>query len=219
MQKVDRTGTCLFCEKSFKKSVLKKHCEHCELNTLNHNPDKGDATFYLLVEGRGMPEYFLYLYVSSKGTLYDLDNFLRSTWLECCGHMSCFHIGGQNYSDRPDDEFDDESMDIRLSKIFQPGVLFTYEYDFGSTTELNLKVLSSGRAVLGKEMITLLARNNEPALSCIQCGKPAVNICSTCVSEGTGSLCSTCAKKHECGEEMILPSVNSPRSGICAYTG
>lgn len=219
MQKVDKMGACLFCEKTFKKSVLKKHCEHCELNPLIHNQDKGDAVFYLLVEGYGRPEYFLYLCVNPKGTLHDLDDFLRRIWLECCGHLSCFHINGQNYSESPDDEFDDESMDIRLSKVCQPGVRFTYEYDFGSTTKLNLKVLSSGRAILGKETIKLLARNDEPAFSCIQCGKPAVNICSTCIWDGTGSLCTECGKKHECGADMLLPSVNSPRSGICAYTG
>jgi hypothetical protein len=29
----------------------------------------------------------------------------------------------------------------------------------------------------------------------------------------------TCAGGHECGEEMLLPVVNSPRVAMCGYTG
>jgi hypothetical protein len=28
-----------------------------------------------------------------------------------------------------------------------------------------------------------------------------------------------CVKDHECGEEMLLPMANSPRAGVCGYTG
>lgn len=34
-----------------------------------------------------------------------------------------------------------------------------------------------------------------------------------------GRLCDTCAESYECGEEMLLPVVNSPRVGMCAYDG
>jgi hypothetical protein len=48
-------------------------------------------------------------------------------------------------------------------------------------------------------------RNLEPPLiSCEVCGKPATEVC---------------AGEHECGEEMLLPVVNSPRVGMCGYTG
>ena len=40
-----------------------------------------------------------------------------------------------------------------------------------------------------------------------------------CIEEGAGLLCSHCAKKHECGEDVQLPVVNSPRMGMCGYTG
>jgi len=60
--------------------------------------------------------------------------------------------------------------------------------------------------------------NNLPEFKC-WCGKVTKEICSQCIWEETGLLCSECAKKHECGEEMLLPVVNSPRMGMCGYTG
>jgi hypothetical protein len=32
-------------------------------------------------------------------------------------------------------------------------------------------------------------------------------------------LCQACAEDHECGEDMQLPVVNSPRVGVCGYAG
>ena len=43
--------------------------------------------------------------------------------------------------------------------------------------------------------------------------------CAQCIYEGGGWLCEACAKSHECGEEMLLPVVNSPRVGTWGYTG
>ena len=37
--------------------------------------------------------------------------------------------------------------------------------------------------------------------------------------EGEGWVCDECAPKHKCGEDMLLPVVNSPRVGMCGYTG
>jgi hypothetical protein len=44
------------------------------------------------------------------------------------------------------------------------------------------------------------------------------------VSSGKCRLCgqlisNPCAAKHECGEEMLLPVLNSPRAGVCGYCG
>lgn len=44
-------------------------------------------------------------------------------------------------------------------------------------------------------------------------------ICCGCKYSSEAFFCKACGKKHECGEDMILPIVNSPRTGVCAYTG
>src|SRR5262249_29862633 len=99
---------------------------------------KTDKLFHVVVEGRGMPEYWLHLEIPATATLYDLDAYLRDIWLECCGHMSEFTIGDIRYSEQPDDfggrwgmENEEEDMNVPVGKIFHAGLAFTYEYDFG----------------------------------------------------------------------------------------
>src|SRR6266699_6043638 len=50
-------------------------------------------------------------------------------------------------------------------------------------------------------------------------GCSPTHICTQCIYKDKGYLCDTCARSHKCGEEMLLPLVNSPRAGVCGYTG
>jgi hypothetical protein len=94
-----------------------------------------------------------------------------------------------------------------------------YEYDFGSTTELTLKVLAQREVVGPTKAIEVLARNILPVASCDECNKPAAHVCEPCLDKGKGYLCADCAKEHEHpGYKKLLPStVNSPRAGVCGY--
>ncbi len=166
----------------------------------------------------------MHLEVPASATLTALDRFLRDTWLECCGHLSAFEIGGVRYAIDAgmfEEPFDmgDKSMRVRLEKVFSPGRVSTYEYDFGTTTELKLKVISEREAETRGKTVQVLARNNPPEMLCEVCGKPATSVCSQCIFDDRGWVCDTCAENHECGEDMLLPVVNSPRVGMCAYTG
>ena len=110
-------------------------------------------------------------------------------------------------------------MNILLDKVLRLDLAFTHEYDFGTTTMLGLKCLSER---IGNKLkkTEILARNNMPDFKCI-CGKPAKEICTECLWEKghKAMLCKDCTKSHECGDEMFLPVVNSPRMGMCGYTG
>ncbi len=111
-------------------------------------------------------------------------------------------------------------MGTRLEQLLQPGMLFSYEYDFGTTTELNLKVLAVREQTIKRGTIELLARNNAPEVTCQRCGgPPASQICTQCDCWGKGWLCDVCAEEQDCGAEMCLPVVNSPRAGVCGYCG
>ena len=116
-------------------------------------------------------------------------------------------------------DFDDESMGARLDEILSPGMKFNYEYDFGSTTHLAMKVVSQEQKQIKGRVITVLARNEPPSYTCMSCGKMAAQVCTECAWSGGGWLCDECAAEHECGEDMLLPVVNSPRVGVCGYTG
>jgi len=222
-------GICTFCRGEFSKSAMTRHLETCEqrANTDSKAGSRRKAqqirTFHLVVEGRDLPMYWMHLDVTASSTLATLDHFLRDTWLECCGHLSAFEIEGVRYAvDAGMDDgwdMDEKSMRVRLDKVFSPGQTCSYEYDYGTTTELKLKVISERDAETKGKAIQVLARNTQPVILCEGCGKSATNVCSQCIFDGKGWLCDDCAEQHACGEEMLLPVVNSPRVGMCAYTG
>jgi hypothetical protein len=162
----------------------------------------------------------LFVQVDGSSTLERLDTFLRDVWVECCGHLSCFTINGEEYHSNARSAFGErlKGMKITLDRLITPGMSFDYEYDFGTTTELSLKVISSGVGRV-KNGIHLLARNNAPTFKCAKCGSGATDVCTDCYWEGEAMFCKKCLEKHKCGEEMALPIVNSPRMGLCGYTG
>jgi hypothetical protein len=208
---------------------MNRHLETCEQRAITEakvgskQKTQPPRKLHLVVEGRDLPMYWMHLEVPASTTLATLDQFLRNTWLECCGHLSAFEIAGERYVVDAGmyDDFDmgEKSMRVRLDKVFNPGQTCFYEYDFGTTTELKLKVISERQAASKGNTIQVLARNVPPVILCEECGKPATEVCSQCIFDGSGWLCDDCAEEHECGEEMLLPVVNSPRVGMCAYTG
>ena len=149
-------GICAFCHGEFSKSAMTRHLETCEQRTITEAKTESRRkaqkirTFHLLVEGRDLPMYWMHLDVTASTTLATLDRFLRDSWLECCGHLSAFEIGGVRYAVDAgmdgDWGMDEKSMRVRLDKVFSPGQSCSYEYDYGTTTELKLKVIAEREA-------------------------------------------------------------------------
>ena len=226
-------GTCTFCHRELSKASMTRHLASCEQRIAmqgereSRQKAKKIKAFHLVVEGYRLPMYWMHLEVSVDTTLATLDRFLRDTWLECCGHLSVFRIGGFNYYvDAEMDAYWDwdmrrKNMQVKLEEVLSPGQTCSYEYDFGSTTELLVKVISEQEVDMkGKrKAIQILARNSLPIVPCDVCGQPATSFCTQCIYEDKGCLCDTCAKNHDCDEEMLSPLVNSPRAGVCGYTG
>ncbi|GFP19001.1 hypothetical protein HKBW3S03_00505 [Candidatus Hakubella thermalkaliphila] len=218
-------GKCSFCNATFSKAAMTRHLKSCkqrkaasETPAEKRNLQK-TKSFHLVVEGRDLPEYWMHLCAPANATLEDLDDFLRDIWLECCGHLSAFTIEGTIYSISPMREYEERGMKIRLGDILGPGMKFYHEYDFGTTTDLTLRVVSELEGEAKSKSMQLLARNDPPPIACESCGKIATLVCTECIWSGGGWLCDECAREHECGEEMFLPVVNSPRVGMCGYAG
>src|SRR5260221_5779664 len=97
---------------------------------------------------------------------------------------------------------EDGSMDDALGDVLSVGSKFEHEYDFGSTTELVLKVVAEREGVTPKvtkkpnPLVTILARNDAPELACLKCGKPATKICLECEYPDGGAYCDKCAGKE-----------------------
>ncbi len=215
-------GKCSFCNGVFSKAAMTKHLKSCSRRKVEVDGTSGKKqakNFHLVVEGRYSPEYWMHLLAPADTTLESIDSLLRDIWLECCGHLSAFTIEGISYSSSPMGEYDEKGMNVRLGDVLFSKAKFYHEYDFGTSTELALRVVSEMECEAKSKPVQLMARNNPPAIICESCGKNASQVCCQCIWSDQGWLCDECVAGHECGEDMFLPVVNSPRVGMCGYTG
>lgn len=196
-------GNCYLCGKLIAKSAFKKHA----LTAHHYEGEDAQDCVVLKVEDTDSKMYWLYLDISVSATLKTLDAFLRKIWLECCGHSSAF--------------FDPNYGEIgKAQKIagFRVGSTLLYEYDFGSTTQLKITVVGCSKRPKQRGAVRLLGRNEPYRFACGACGKIADWICCECMwGDDNPFLCEDCAEEHEHGS--LLPVVNSPRMGVCAYCG
>ena len=214
------------CGNEYAKTGMTRHLQTCTTRNgaatdVAGKKSRPKRLLHLAVSDRYSPMYWMNLEVPADATLAEVDLFLRATWLECCGHLSAFTIGGVSYASvDPDWGMDDRSMFVPLSRVLRVGDSFQHQYDFGTTTYLTLKTVSERMGPARGEGIQVLAQNEPLLTPCDQCGNSAATrICSECSWSGEGWLCDQCSKKHGCGEDMLLPVVNSPRVGVCGYTG
>ena len=83
-------GNCFICGKTAGKTAIKNHI------IKNHNG--GDEPCYILkAEGAYNRDYWLFFTIPIDASLSAVDMFLRNIWCECCGHLSAFRMGGQEY--------------------------------------------------------------------------------------------------------------------------
>ena len=235
-------GRCRLCGKTYSRSGIGRHLTACRTRarieesvsgTSAKAPEEAYAkvrSFHIVVKDRYDSSYWIHLDTPKASKLRDLNTFLRNIWLECCGHLSAFTISGVMYNSDDTTQFISfgsllpKNMHVPLYKVLRPGKTFQYEYDFGTTTELVLRVVSEAEMEL-RQGIHLLARNDVPALTCHSCGSAAATVvCTECIwYEGydlvQGYLCDKCNTRHDCDGWMLLPVVNSPRIGRCGYTG
>lgn len=213
-------GTCLFCGETIVKRSVLKHLQKCPkrmevIQTANASARAEETLWHLRVQGASAKEFWLDMEMNGSVSLDKLDKYLRAIWLECCGHLSNFTIGGWGGTEI--------GKTRKADSIFETGLVLRHLYDFGTTSETDIQVvgLRTGRP-LTKHPIQLMARNHQPEALCQECGQPAGWVCIQCLYEGdrTGFLCDEHIKNHpheEYGEPMQL--FNSPRTGMCGYDG
>ncbi|MBO6185046.1 MAG: hypothetical protein J6O88_10240 [Chryseobacterium sp.] len=211
-QELISEGKCVFCEELLEKSKINTHLKKHLKDFLKQEPL---GTSFLLqiftYPNYKKSPYFIYLLVDGEAKMKDIDGFLKDIWLDCCGHMSEFE--GRIAKSR------------KLVDILEKGMDVGYEYDFGSTTYLQIKVVEEFSYKSPKK-IYLLSRNEPLKLMCHTCKEqPASVMCSVEQWEDQEHMfCDECATKHEevCedfADYAALPIVNSPRMGECGYEG
>lgn len=189
-------GVCNLCKEMVNDPDASGHLIECIARqdlprASGSSPPGYDQSLHLSVhDGSGL--YWMQLAVRADTTLRQLDGFLRGMWLERCGHLSEFKIQGTRYSNlapHPDDpdadviradywmEDDEVHMDVAVADVMPEGVEVSYEYDYGSTTELYLKNLGRHGDLVGLlrprqpwhgDRVVVLACN-EPDEECVAC--------------------------------------------------
>ena len=160
---------------SSQRTGIAKHLQTCKKRVdLCEKAEKTEKYFELLLYGAYNKDYWLIIQIKENATLDDLDQFIRDIWVECCGHLSAFEIDGVSYEREPDDDFGwgepAKSTNHTLKQVLTTGMIFNYEYDFGSTTEIMVKVLDHYSAQKQNEKVVILSRNNPPEFACSICG-------------------------------------------------
>ncbi len=213
-------GECKFCGREMTKGGLTRHFPKCTkyqktIEEANKKAGKKHKIYHLLISDTWQKDFWLHLEMTGSAELEDLDNYLRAIWLECCGHLSQFSIGGWRGDEIP--------MDTPVNRVFDKGIELIHIYDFGTSSETLTKVIGERQGKpLTKQPIFLMARNQLPEVACMECDQNASWLCMECVSEHDkpGLLCDRHVKKHphdDYGEPV--PLYNSPRVGMCGYDG
>ena len=233
MRLPNQAGMCELCHRPV---TFAESGDHAVVCAGLHDGTAGDekTLVQLLVTAPGLSAYWLRLEARTDSKLEALDGYLRDIWLECCGHLSMFRIGNTEYHSQIPEEFDmpflgrsrprpvKKTMSVRLAAALPPvGTPIEYEYDFGSTTTLQLQVEGERHGRIGRASVRLLARNEPVAWPCAICGAPATLVCPFCPGDPAGLVCSRHRKRHPCedADDAFRPVVNSPRMGVCGYTG
>lgn len=205
------SGTCRQCQKVIAKSQITRHLKAC----------LGPGGDLLVKVESPHTSYFAFFTAPRNITLAKMDDVLRGLWLECCGHLSAFVAGGTIYESNPEPDpwlsRRSRSMNKGLASVAVPGAAIRYDYDFGSTTELSVAVVDDAVRGVALKQLAVVARNELPTLMCAQCAQPA----SLLVGWEREPYCQTCAAALDEEQEIEVswPYINSPRVGVCGYTG
>ena len=226
---IQTKGFCKYCGKECTKSGMLRHFSACKerkarLEEKSKTGKKQQGYFQLLISGKYRKEYWLIIEANENVTLKELDNFIRKIWVECCEHLSAFEINGVQYESYPNpDRFwgpPVKNMNYRLRDVVRTGDIINYEYDFGSTTELELKVHDYRIGRDTKDQITILSRNNPIRFVCDQCGKNEAKwVDPDGFYDGMPFWCDECWDEERMDDDYCLLISNSPRMGVCGYEG
>ena len=213
-------GKCAYCGAEKIKNQMTKHLSVCSqrqqaIATVERQTGERQALYHLRVEDASSGAYWLDLEMNGSAALKDLDKYLRAIWLECCNHLSQFSMGGWQGTEI--------AKRRTLDEIFEPGLELMHIYDFGTSSETVIRAIDrrQGKPTT-RYPIALMARNLAPEQVCIECGQPATRFSMGELIQRNvwRTLCEEHAEEQppdDYGEPV--PLVNSPRLGMCGYSG
>jgi hypothetical protein len=228
-----RVGECFVCGESLAYGEMGDHLPSCLEDAPLPSSRKTPSRGYLVgARDDERTDFWTYFLIPRSEQLVDLDQFLRETWVDCCGHLTAFRIKGQRFeshggSSGPAHGTPTGSLAPKLFALLDDGEEFSFEYDFNRPTKLSLKMIEEctypdveeydeeHKIAWGKAL--MVAQNEDPEWTCSECGDEAEWVCRECGVEDDGVLCEECAQEHDHDDEAFLPKANSPRVGMCRF--
>src|SRR5512134_2656090 len=121
-RKKQTRGPCAYCGQELAKGGMLKHLATCAqrqkaLAEADQKRGEKQKLYHLRVQDAWQGDFWLDLEMNGAATLKDLDHYLRAIWLECCGHLSRFSIGGWSS--------DEIAKKKRADQVFRPGIELT----------------------------------------------------------------------------------------------
>jgi hypothetical protein len=210
-------GKCFICSEEFSVRSISRHVKSC----INNIKGKEKA---LMIHIKGGGPFYIIVLGPLEGLKFkDLDIFLRDVWYECCGHMSRFDIGNE-YSLMDIEEMDDDDekimkMPLRNIKNY---VNVGYEYDFGSTSYAQIKLLDIVSINQKIKDFKVISYNNLPKIKCEKCEKYSEYLAIDYNNDEHLLLCKKHIKEIEDNDDdedfAIFKLENNPRVGVCGDT-
>ncbi|MFO7695671.1 MAG: hypothetical protein R6X16_00755, partial [Anaerolineae bacterium] len=132
-------GKCAFCGREMTRSGLSRHLGTCSerkeaIEAANQKHGNEQPLYHLVARDAWGGGYWRHLEMNGSATLDDLDCYLRAIWLECCGHLSRFSIGGWSGSEIP--------MGRQIERVFTLELELTHIYDFGTESQTLIQAVN-----------------------------------------------------------------------------
>lgn len=213
MDNLKSEGKCYYCSKTYSHSGIGRHLS-THLKAIAKEKLTNQKSYHIKVIGGG-GLYFLHLLINENTIFGHLDSFLRQIWLDCCGHLSDFSIKGMRRNTI--------EWSTLIGTVLKKGMKLEYNYDYGSTTSLEIKVINE-YAINDKNDILLLTRNEPLKILCDICKKEPAQVMCVLWHVDDCMFCESCREIHAevCDDFEDYSEgdiVNSPRMGVCGYTG
>jgi hypothetical protein len=157
-------GTCFGCKQSITAVDMFSHFEICRGKSMaarHKQHSQAENIFMIRVDMEN--QFWLFAEVKGSTLLQNLYMFLRSSWFECCGHISPFVIDGK--------ELSGDYMQQTVGDMFVTGDRFHYSHK-GTVEGL----------VIG-HVIAVYANQQDKAMQIASQMDVAEERCETCIAE------------------------------------
>ena len=154
---VRKINKCSLCNRDLSSRAILNHLKKCIPYYLGDPLGRQAKTDLLQIRVNATTGFHcMDIEIAGAEPLLSFDKFLRSVWLECCGHLSTFELAQSRASTRTP-----IPMSETVERLFSFNMGVYYIYDYGESTDLDIRLMGrrTGEAPPPPVGVRLLSRN------------------------------------------------------------